>query len=165
MVGAEVLGEEKDRWYIQACSKESYFTRKDHPKADYRRLLLAVDATLQENDRVADIRWFPGYETPNYLALLPHSSGPLRDADYEQQLNRWVRLDWRFNRITNVAFSPVGFLLAVALFCALALIFPAFVGQIALTCGVIAVALLLFVQTVIDAMVAREARYGSRDGD
>lgn len=158
-VSAEMLDDQHHRWQIIPWKQpNSSFGRREDPDPDYRVLMLAIDPVLKECDRISDIRWFPTYETPDYLALLPHSSGPIRDPDYEARLHPLIRLDQRIERITELFFRPLGFTLAIVFVLLIVNTFPHYAGQItgALFLGFVILAVII--PNVLTSRVGREAK-------
>jgi hypothetical protein len=158
MVSADFLNDEDSRWHIQPCAKRSFFGRKDHPESDYRTLLLAVDKTLRDCSHISDIRWFPFFDTPDYLALLPYSSGPVRAADFQEQLHPLIRLDWQISRISSAIASPLGLALGFVFLLLIAAIAPAFVRYIAFAVFVFMLVLMVVVPMVLGSLIRRQAR-------
>ncbi len=164
MVGAEVLSEEDNRWYIQPCAKRTFFGCQAVSNSDYRMLLLAVDAILRECQRVSDIRWFPTFETPEYLALMPYANGPIRDPDYAHHLHPLIWFDWQLNRITNLIVRPLGIISFFLLSCVLVVALPA-VGPVVITVLFFsALALMTVVPFVLSILVDRAAKRKSESG-
>ena len=159
MVGDDFLLDDADnRWYIQPCKDRSFFSRKDQFESDCRTLLLAVDKTLRGCSRISDIRWFPFFETPDYLALLPYSSGPVRAPDFMEQLHPLIRFDWRVSRILSAIASPLGIILGFLLFVVLTGITPKFVGYIALVATILVFGLWAVVPMVLSWLIGRKAK-------
>jgi hypothetical protein len=165
MVGAELLDDEHNRWYIMPCRKRSTFDRKDHLESDYRQLMLAIDPVLKNCDRISDIRWFPGFETPDYLALLPHSLGPIRDADYETRLHPLIRLDRRIDRITDAIASPVRVFLGFVFACTLVIALPKYGVSIVTALFFGFLFLVVVVPIIVGARMSKEAKRISSKGD
>ncbi len=158
MVGEQLLDETKSRWDIQPCAKRSIFGRDRVPDENYRLLLSAVDTMLRECDRISDIRWFPGFETPEYLALMPYSAGPIRDPDYEKRLHPLTRLDWLLNRAANLTWGPIGIISFVILACVLGVLMPkTFVPVITVLFFAI-LALGTIIPFVLSVLMRREAK-------
>jgi len=121
------------RWLVLPCAKRNFFGRKDYPESDYRQLLFAIDKTLQGCDRVEDIRWFPGFETQEYLSLMPPSPGPLRDPQLDERVHPLVRFDRRVNRITHTVLSPLGLILGIIFWVSLGVMSPSLAGYLFLS--------------------------------
>jgi hypothetical protein len=64
---------------------------------------LSIDKVLKGSNRISDVRWFPSFETPDYLSLMRPSNGPLR----EPQLDSDLSFALKFER-ANVLFVNFG---------------------------------------------------------
>jgi len=116
MVGAEVADDRDDRWYVQPCRKHSFFGYKPVHDPDLRRLLLSVDKALRHCSRVSDVRWYPAFDTAEYLALMPYSDSPIPQPDYGSDLHPLIWLYWNLNQLTGKITHPlaiVGFIILV----------------------------------------------------
>ena len=158
MVGAELDMEREQLWYVQPCAKRSIFQRSVVPFEDYRDLLLAVDATLQRCDRVTAIRWFPAFETNDYLSLMPEATSPLRAADYEASLHPLIRLQWRLNRLLHVAVSPMTLLGSFCLVMIVAVWMPQIVAPLVSFLFFSVLILAIAAPFIISVLIARTAR-------
>lgn len=165
MVGAEYLDEADNRWYVQVCPKRTFFGRQAVTYSDYRELLLAVDAVLRECDRVSEIRWFPNFEVPEYLALMPRADGPIRAPDYIQQLHPLIWFDWQLDRISNQIVSPLGILSFFILACVLAFACPGIGPAVVFFLFCFALVLMTVVPGVLWTLIAREANRRKRHSD
>ncbi len=92
---------EVNRWQILCPSTlgviDHWLGRTDHD--DHQRLLLAIDETLRESDTIHGVRWFPAYESPEYLDLLVPCEGPIRDPLPGPRVALIVRLDRFLDRL------------------------------------------------------------------
>jgi len=164
MVGAEDLDETNNRWYIQPCAKRSFFGRQVVPDATYRKLLLSVDAVLRSSPRISGIRWFPSFNTPAYLALMPAASSPIRAADYADNPHPLIRTYWRLNAITNACLHPIFMILFFLSTVVLVFAFPN-AGPVVVTIFFFSVlAIMTAVPFILSVFVGREAKR-SADGD
>jgi len=125
----------------------------------FEDFLFAIDNILHESDRVTSIRWYPYFETSDYLALQPHSEGPIRELSADKQLPLLIRMDryleWIFQRIT----SPIGIAVAFAIFISLGGTFsPTIAGVVALIFFVAVLLIGAVIPTIISCCVASEAR-------
>lgn len=118
MVSFDYWDMEDARWSILVCRKRTFWGKSNYPEVDVRGLLYAVDKILKESGRITDIRWFPGFETSDYLSLMRPSDGPIRCPDLDQDLPFALRLDRFSRRLANVYLPCVfiGGLIIVALF-------------------------------------------------
>jgi hypothetical protein len=164
MVGAELRDDANDRWYIQPCTKKSLFGPKKVPSSDCRSLLLAVDEVLQASERVSDIRWYPSFDTPEYLALMPHSGGPVRDADFDDRLHPLIRFYWKLDRITSAIAHPLGVASFFVLACILIVVAPRSGPVIMAVLFLTVLALCTIVPMILSVVVSREAKRISEQG-
>lgn len=157
MVGAELLDDANDLWYIQPCAKRTYFGSKKVSENDFRKLLIAVNDVLQNCERISEIRWFPSFDTPEYLALMPRSDGPIADPDYFDKLHPLIRVYWRLNQITGFVVSPIGVIGFFVLACILVFAIPQFGVHIVTVLFFSALAMMTVVPFILSIFVNREA--------
>jgi hypothetical protein len=75
--------------------------------SDLRAVLQSVDGALRRCSRVSDVRWYPSFDTPQYLALMPYSDEPIPEPDYGSKPHPLIGLYWRLNNVTEMITSPV----------------------------------------------------------
>lgn len=158
MVGAEFLNGANDRWYVQPLAKRTFFGTKEVSENDYRELLLALDDVLKNCDRVSDIRWYPSFDTPEYLALMPRSDGPIPEPSYFDNLHPLIWIYWRLNQIIEFLESPIGFWGFVILACILLGAIPQFGMYIVTLLFFTSLAMMTVVPLVLSIFVSREAK-------
>jgi len=164
MVGAEVLDGTNNRWYIQPYAKRNFFGRETVPAAAYRKLLIAVDAVLHSSPRISDIRWFPSFDTPEYLALMPAASTPIRADDYADNLHPLIRTYWSLNTFTNACVHPVSLILFFVFASFGSFLFPGIAPMIASVVFFAALAMMTVVPFMLSIFVNREAKRSASGG-
>lgn len=164
MVGAEVLDDTNSRWYIQPCAKRNFFGRQAIPDAAYRTLLLAVDTVLHSSTRISKIRWFPSFDSPEYLTLMPSANSPIRAADYADNLHPLIRAHWNLIAVTNACVHPISVILFFIFASFGSLLFPAVGPTIASVVFFAALATMTVVPFVLSIFVNREAKRTSSGG-
>ncbi len=141
-VTADTLKDEPGDWTAGICAKQTFFGDKPHAEDDVITLVQALDACLQESERIWDIRWYPHFETPDYLALMTASDGPICDPELYEQMHPVLRRDMQLMRLTNLVCGLRGFLLFACVYIVLRTVAP----QLAhLALGVFAALFLVFV--------------------
>ncbi|MBB3210535.1 hypothetical protein FHS27_006382 [Rhodopirellula rubra] len=164
MVGAEVLDDTNNRWYIQPCAKRNFFGRETVPDATYRTVLLAVDAVIRSSPRISDVRWFPCFDTPEYLTLMPGANSPIRAPDYADNAHPLIRAYWNLNAITNICLHPVFmvsfFLLTIVLVGTFPNVGPAIITVLFFSI----LALMTVVPFVLSIFVGRAAKRSASGG-
>jgi len=158
MVGAELIDGGNDRWYVQPCRKRTFFGHKQMIDTDLRAILLSVDGALRDCPRVSDIRWYPSFDTPEYLALMPRSDGPVPESDYGSSLHPLIRFYWRLNQVTGMITHPLGIVGFFILVCGLMVAAPESGKVIASALFFTALAFMTVVPFVLSILVSREAR-------
>ncbi|MEM9941417.1 MAG: hypothetical protein AAF939_07470 [Planctomycetota bacterium] len=158
MVGAEVLDDTNNRWYILPYSKRNFFGRETVPDTVYRKLLLAVDAVLRSSPRISGIRWFPNFDTPEKLALMPFADSPIRAPDYGDNLHPLIRTYWKLNVITSICLHPA-FLVSFFLLTVVVVgTFPNVGPVVTMVLFFSILALMTVVPFVLSVFVGREAK-------
>jgi|GEM_PF-4036924 len=97
-VGEEIPPDESDAWSIQICAPDASKKQVDSAFVEIEKLLMALDHVLKTSERISEVRWYPSFETPGFLALMPALSGPTRSPDYESQLHPLTRYDQWWDR-------------------------------------------------------------------
>ena len=164
MVGAEILDDTSSRWYIQPCAKRNFFGRQTVPDAACRQLLLAVDAVLHSSPRISGIRWFPSFDAHEYLALMPAANGPIRAADYADNLHPLIRTYWNLNAVTNICLHPI---FMISFFLSTIVLVSAFpnAGPVIVTIVFFFIlALMTVVPFILSIFVGREVKRGAGGG-
>ena len=164
MVGAEVLDDTNNRWYIQPCAKRNFFGRETVSDATYRTLLLAVDAVIRSSPRISDVRWFPCFDTPEYLALMPVASNPIRTPDYADNLHPLIRTYWNLNSISNLCVHPISLVLFFVLASFGSFLFPAIGPMVASIVFFTALGIMTVVPFVLSIFINREAHRRASGG-
>lgn len=164
MVGAETLGLANCRSYILPFTKRTFFGHKTVLDSDYRTLFLAVNEVLHASERISDIRWYPEFEGPEYLALTPHSPGPIPEADFGHAMHPLIRFDRRLERVISAIYHPFGMFGFFVLTCILIAIAPEVGIVIATILFFTALALMTVVPFGLSILVRREAKRISTSG-
>ena len=157
MVGAEVLDDTNNRWYIQPCAKRNFFGRETVPDTVYRKLLLAVDAVLRSSPRISGIRWFPCFDIPEYLALMPADDSPIRSSDYADNPHPLIRTYWKLNSISSICVHPISLILFFLLASFGSFLFPAIGPAIASIVFFTVLGMMTVVPFVLSIFINREA--------
>jgi hypothetical protein len=95
--------------------------RRNHSEA-FETLLLAIHETLRQSPQVREVRWFPHFREPHYLAIQRPGDGPIRDPRAEQHWPFVLRLDRFLNDVSRLLVSPLVCLLVFVAATALAAI-------------------------------------------
>ena len=158
MVSTQIFDETEERWDILPNASDTV------PVSDYRTLLMAVDSVLRNCDRISDIRWFPQFETPEYLALMPSSPGPIRDANLKDCVHPLIHCYWSLNRVNNAITHPIAVISYFLFVCVLFALTPDVAAPIASVTFFTALALMTVVPFMLSLFVDREAKRISASG-
>jgi len=125
LVSADILIDETGQFSLMPFENTTFWGRPVSPShEDYRDLLTAINEVLQESERVSDIRWFPSFETSEYLNLMPPSEGPIREPTFEDNLPTVIKWDIFLTRITRPSVAIPLFLLIALGFMIVSVIEP-----------------------------------------
>ena len=93
--------EEEYRWFVSPREQRSPAGNQTQQEADLQKLMFAVDAVIKSNDRINDVRWFPQFEEPTYLAFLAPSEDPHLDPNWQEHVPSIIRYDLLLDRIKS----------------------------------------------------------------
>jgi hypothetical protein len=114
-VGLDVFDDNgDDHWSIMLCCRPSKsFFRRKVPSSDTLPILHAISDTIGKTERIKDIRWYPLFDTPEALSLIPYSHGPDLSPNFYEQVHPLIRLEWSLIRIAFPAWCVFCLLTAI----------------------------------------------------
>lgn len=113
-VGVDVFDDNgDDHWSIMLCRPSKSFFRRKGPSSDTLAILHAVSETIGKSERITDIRWYPLFDTPETLSLIPYSHGPDLSPNFYEQVHPLIRLEWTLNGIAFPAWCAFCLLTAI----------------------------------------------------
>lgn len=125
----------------------------------FEHFLFAINDVLRESDRVTSIRWFPYFDTPNYLAIQPASEGPIPELSADTHLPLVIRFDRFLNWLNHLAGSPTGIVVTIAFLIGLGMVFsPTVAGIVSLVYFVVLLLICVVFPMFIGLYVAFTAR-------
>lgn len=106
MVGEETPWDSETNWSVVfGHSKGTSWSKI--PTEHYRRLLLAVNDALHACGQITSVRWYPRFETPEYLTLMHRAESPIVSADYWETLHPLIRAEYGIGDTNSVGLHPL----------------------------------------------------------
>ena len=158
MIGAEVNEDEDNRWYVLPSLKKRKCRTTEATREDLQKLLIALSHVLNQSERVSDLSWYPAFDTPEFLALMPKSSSPVPGPDYLEQVHPLIRFYWRSNMFFNRLHSPLAILSFFMFTCLMFVAFQQVGAYISFSIFLIGFLATILTPIVVSILVARTAK-------